>query len=78
MKKGAYSFDVDTLHYTKIEREILRHYNLGFQNTSSLPADLSENGSGDYSITGTRASLKFYLEIRKKDNGQYNLTCYPE
>lgn len=78
MKKDTYSFEVDSLCYTNIERGILKHYNLGFQNSSSLPANLNENDSGDYYITGTRASLKFYLDIKKKDNGKYNLTCYPE
>ena len=78
MRKDVYSFDTDSLHYSKVEREILKHYNLGSQNSSSLPGNLSEDDSGEYFITGTRAGLKFYLEIRKTDNGKYNLTCCPE
>lgn len=78
MKKDTYSFEVDSLCYTNVECGILKHYNLGFQNSSNLPANLNENDSGEYYITGTRASLKFYLDIKKKDNGKYNLMCYPE
>lgn len=78
LKKDVYDFEVDALHYSNIESAILSHYNLGFQNSSSLPYNLSENDSGDYFITGTRASLRFYLDIKKKDSGKYNLTCYPE
>ena len=78
MKKDAYSFDTDSLYYLKIEREILKHYNLGTQNSSNLPGNLSEDDSGEYVITGTRAGLRFYLEIIKTDDGKYNLTCYPE
>lgn len=78
MKKDAYTFEVDTLYYSKIEREILKYYNLGLQNSSNLPSILHENDSGDYLITGTRASLRFYLDIKKKTDGKYSLTCYPE
>ena len=78
MKKDTYSFEVDSLWYTNVERGILKHYNLGFQNSSSLPANLNEKDSGDYYITGTRAGLKFYLDIEKKDEGKYILTCYPK
>ena len=78
VKKDAYTFEVDTLYYSKIEREILKYYNLGSQNSSNLPSILHENDSGDYLITGTRASLRFYLDIKKKTDGKYSLTCYPE
>ena len=78
MKKDAHAFDVDTLYYSKIEHEILRHYNLGHQNSSNLPVILHESDSGNYVITGTRASLGFYLDIKKNENEKYSLTCYPE
>lgn len=78
MGKGIYAFSVDSLHYTKIERNILKYYNLGIQRSSSLPAKLSEGDSGEYYITGSRASMKFYLEIQKTDSNTYHLTCYPE
>lgn len=78
MKKEAYDFIVNDLYYTHVEQKILNHYNLGRQNSSSLPATLNENGSGEYYITGTRAGLKFYLEIIKNTDGTYHLFCYPE
>lgn len=78
MRKDAYSFNTDSLRYSNVEREILKHYNLGSQNSSNLPRNLNKDDSGEYFIAGTRAGLKFYLEIRQADKGKYNLTCYPE
>lgn len=74
---NAYNFQVKSLYYRSIEQKILKHYNLGAANSSSLPAHLSEIDSSEYVITGTRKSLSFYLEIKKLDNGIYDLTCYP-
>lgn len=78
MKKSTYDFITKDLYYSHIEREILRHYNLGRQNSSSLPATLHESDSGEYYITGTKGGLKFFLEINKREDGTYHLFCYPE
>ena len=78
MKKEPYDFIVKNLYYSGIEREIIRHYNLGYQNSSSIPSQLNEGDSGEYYITGSRSSLKFYLGISKNVDGTYHLFCYPE
>lgn len=77
MEKGIYSFVVEKLYYINIERPILSHYDLGFQNSSTLPSQLSENDSGEYLISGTKKSLSFYLDIKKTDDQKYIITCYP-
>lgn len=72
-----YTFEVDNLYYTSIERPILRHYQLGTQNSSNLPSQLNENDSGEYIISGTDKSMEFYLEIKKQPNGNFIIVCYP-
>lgn len=78
MKKETYSFTVNSLYYRKIEQNILKHYNLGWGNSSNLPVRLNKEDSGEYYITGTKASMKFYLEIKTIDDNSYQLTCYPQ
>lgn len=76
---NSYQFTVDKLHYLSVERPILNHYGLGMQDHSSLPPRLSaENDSGTHSICGTQGEIVFDLEISPREDGTYDLTCYPQ
>jgi len=76
---NPFDFVIDDLYYRGIERPILKQYKLGIANSSSIPPYIHFEGNHceDYYINATNGSIEFNMQIGKRNDGKYDVTCFP-
>ncbi len=66
--------EIDKLSYVTIERKISQYFDMGFPNSSGLPAEMQENSSVDCALACDKMSGNFHVTNYKLKNGKYLLS----
>lgn len=66
--------EIENLYYITIERKIASYFDMGSPDNSSIPPQMQDNTSGEYTLICTKKSGSFRISNQKQLDGKYALS----